>query len=223
MIPLILCSHLLYYLSCTYHELIKPIVCATRYVLEVMPQSLPNRLRTLIILGNTWYIKRHRKGRFKDPLQPHSRYIRVYWCFKNTLDIKTKSRQRRPKPRAQLKPIHFDTHSFPIRINSHSSYCSTPCKDDYVGELQPIKAQVRGLGPTSMQVTHKGTVRWIWEDDQGQQTEHLIPGTLYMPQNSERILASHHWAQVTSHGANMTVDSNSTILKWGSHTRTVPI
>ena len=54
-----------------------------------------------------------------------------------------------------------------IRIDSHSSYCVSPSKADFVGPLLPFRATVRGIGDANIKVKYKGTVRWYWHDDQG--------------------------------------------------------
>ena len=92
------------------------------------------------------------------------------------------------------KTTTYDTDSYPIRIDNHSSYCVSPSKKDFVGKLTPISANIRGIGG-NVKIRYKGTVKWKWEDDLGQTTTHLIPNTLFMPTSPDRILSPQHWSQ----------------------------
>ena len=55
----------------------------------------------------------------------------------------------------------YDTDSFPIRIDNHSSYCVTNNKDDFISGLIEMKANIQGIGGT-VPVRQKGTVQWTW-------------------------------------------------------------
>ena len=75
--------------------------------------------------------------------------------FYNSLPIEKKP-IKQPLTRVP-KPVTFDLSSFPIRIDSHSSYCVTNKQSDYIGPLQPISASVLGMGG-NIRIRHKGTV-----------------------------------------------------------------
>ena len=78
------------------------------------------------------------------------------------------------------QPPHYDTDSFSIRIDNHSSYCVTNARHDFISKLTPIRANVKGING-AVKVRYKGTVKWKWEDDLGQSTTHIIHDTLFMP------------------------------------------
>ena len=120
----------------------------------------------------------------------------------------------------------FETGCVKIRIDSHSSYCVSPNRSDFVGPLVPLQAIVRGIGNAKIEVKHKGTVRWYWHDDQGRLSCHDIPNTLYMPGNAERILAPHHWSQSREHDdAHAVVSQRGATLIWdkGQRRKTIPL
>ena len=122
----------------------------------------------------------------------------------------------------------YDTHSFPIRIDNHSSYCVTNNKRDFVGPLEPLHANVKGIRGT-VNVRYKGTVRWQWEDDFGRTTAHYIPDTIYMPSSPDQILSPQHWSQNKvqdrDDSAHVMTNHTSVILSWnqGKHVKTVPL
>ena len=126
------------------------------------------------------------------------------------------------------KPTNYDTDSYPIRIDNHSSYCVSNTRSDFVGPLQPIKASVKGIGG-AVSVRSKGTVKWSWEDDMGVITHHLIPNTIFIPSSPDRILSPQHWSQERTKLGDATAhaftDHTFTKLIWkgGSHTKSVPL
>ena len=122
----------------------------------------------------------------------------------------------------------FDTDSYPIRIDNHSSYCVTNNKHDFIGNLQPFHASIKGIGG-SVSVKQKGTVAWSWEDDNGQVTTHHIADTLYMPSSPDRILSPQHWSQdrvaFNDDTAHAITNHSNIQLVWngGEYTKTVPL
>ena len=89
----------------------------------------------------------------------------------------------------------FDTDSYPIRIDSHCSYCITSSKGDFIDTPRKVHVKITGVG--GLQTSSlKGTIRWNWTDDSGQNISVDIPGTYYIPNGPGRILSPQHWAQV---------------------------
>jgi hypothetical protein len=41
----------------------------------------------------------------------------------------------------------------------------------------------------------QGTLKWIFEDDEGKAHTFLLPGSLYTPDIPVRLLSPQHWAQ----------------------------
>ena len=124
----------------------------------------------------------------------------------------------------------FTTGSFPIRVDSHCSYCMTNDINDFEGPMEPIRATVTGLGNRQMKVALRGTAVWSWEDDQGRVTTHRIPGTIYAPDQEGRLLSPQHWAQTRArhdgdHTAHVTTSSEDNRLSWGGgeFVKTVPL
>ena len=122
----------------------------------------------------------------------------------------------------------FDTDSYPIRIDNHSSYCVTNNRNDFIGDLIPFRASIKGI-VGSVKVKYRGTVKWSWQDDNGQVTTHYIPDTLYMPTSPDRILSPQHWsqdrAQDVDDSAHAITDHSSLKLVWndGEFVKTVPL
>lgn len=122
----------------------------------------------------------------------------------------------------------FDTDSFHIRIDSHSSYCVSNSIKDFIGPLTPIAARITGIGG-AVKVTKMGTVRWKWEDDMGVPSTHVIKNTLFMPFSPDRILSPQHWSQEKAYDdsdeAFAVTDASCTKLSWnrGRSVKTVPL
>ena len=110
--------------------------------------------------------------------------------------------------------IRFDTDSYRILVDSGTSYCMTPCMQDFIGSPQPCNKNIAGLGQQT--ATYYGTIRWKWEDDSRQTFAFDIPNSLYVRGLKYRMLSPQHWAQsynnepwVITKGDNMSLHWNA--------------
>ena len=74
--------------------------------------------------------------------------------------------------------VRFDSDSKRILIDNCASYSISHDKEDFVGELKPVKRQIKGIGGTLGDV-QKGTIIWWIEDDYGCPHKIILPGSLY--------------------------------------------
>ena len=90
----------------------------------------------------------------------------------------------------------FDSDSRPWLIDNCLTACISNRKEDFVGPLQRVRAEVKGIGGPMM-VTMRGTLRWSIKDDQGRAHTFHIPNSYYGPKSPVRLFSPQHWAQVS--------------------------
>ena len=120
----------------------------------------------------------------------------------------------------------FDTDSFPLFVDACASACISNDKDDFVGDLQPINIDVNGVGGSAT-TTHKGTLRWVIEDDNGLATELLIPDSYLAPNVDIKVFSPHHIAQKIGNKMSYRSGDWEGYLTWQSsdsaeHSRVIP-
>jgi hypothetical protein len=93
-----------------------------------------------------------------------------------------------------ISAIRFDSDSYPIGIDSHTSRCmvNAPClfedlKLEEVWEVEGIK-----LG---LDIKGKGTFKFKIENDNGKMHEIKISSSLYIPDLKRCLLSPQHWVQ----------------------------
>jgi hypothetical protein len=118
--------------------------------------------------------------------------------------------------------VHFDSDSFPIRINNHASYCvanSPHLFDDLIlSDVGNVDGTNEGLA-----ILGKGTFKFSISDDDGRVHRICIPNSLYLPKLQGCLLSPQHWAQEA--GDNETWMGNFAhccILHWLGGRKTVP-
>jgi hypothetical protein len=91
--------------------------------------------------------------------------------------------------------------------------------DDFTDIPKEVQASIKGVGgPVS--VTHQGTVKWKFQDDQGRTHAFYLPGSYYSPDLPCRLLSPQHWSQTLDDGENLEkrawseTDKRETILYW---------
>ena len=90
--------------------------------------------------------------------------------------------------------ITFDSDSYPILIDNCCSACMTNSLDDFTDIPKEVQASIKGVGgPVS--VTHQGTVKWKFQDDQGRTHAFYLPGSYYAPDLPCRLLSPQHWRE----------------------------
>jgi hypothetical protein len=115
--------------------------------------------------------------------------------------------------------VQFDSDSKRILIDNCASYSISHDKEDFVGELKPVKRQIKGINGTLGDV-QKGTIIWWIEDDYGCPHKKILPGSLYIPTSPSRLLSPQHWAQVAHdeypilNGTHCITYADRIVLKW---------
>lgn len=189
-------------------------------MLQTMEADILRRLRP----SKRFRCKRQRRINRKPSSSRHwiQRSIHSYnWSMTSNVSHQNKPRKRPIK-------TEFDTDSFPIRIDTCSSYCMSPSKKDFVSELRHTNAVIRGIGG-SVQRPMTGTLQWNWIDDQGNAVTAIIPNSLFFPTCPDRILSPQHWAQSRRSNGDPTTScittKDKTVLRWdsGTSSKTVPL
>jgi uncharacterized metal-binding protein len=88
----------------------------------------------------------------------------------------------------------FDSDSFLILIGNCCSACVTNELADFEGVPTKMHVTVKRIGG-AIELTHKGTIRWALQDDQGVSTTFYIKGLFYAPKAHCRLLSPQHWSQ----------------------------
>jgi hypothetical protein len=115
--------------------------------------------------------------------------------------------------------VQFDSDSKRILTDNCASYSISRDKEDFVGDLQPVRRQIRGIGGTLGDV-QKGSIIWWIEDDDGCPHKIILPGSLYIPTLPSRLLSPQHWAQVAHdeypipNGTHCITYADRIVLKW---------
>jgi hypothetical protein len=132
-----------------------------------------------------------------------------------------------------LMPL--DSDSVEVKIDNCCSRTLSGHKTDFIkGTLKPVhNLSVEGYSTTGEfePVTHEGTIKWTVLDDNGTRCELIIPKSLYVPTNDNRLLSPQHLAQVlhgkekVNHGTRCTTYAHTMVLEWDNctHKVTVPI
>ena len=101
-----------------------------------------------------------------------------------------------PSPEIKSKLFYiFDSDSFQIGIDNHSSYSISNNLEHFIAPLRPLHTQLLGTNSISA-IKGRGTICWKIDDDNG--CTHLItlPDDLYIPSSPISLLSLQRWAQV---------------------------
>ena len=109
----------------------------------------------------------------------------------------------------------FDTDSIPICVDTGASYCSTTTTNDFLPGTK-VSCDIAVTGLATHQATSRGTVRWRFQDDIGQQHSFDIPDVLHLPHLQNRLLSPQHWAQTFGKEAHCDTRGDRLLLEWGS-------
>ena len=121
---------------------------------------------------------------------------------------------------AHAQAMGFDTDSFPIAIDSGSTYCLSDTRSDFEGALTRVNVSIQGITDKRSVSKWKGTVLWKVLDDQGQQHVFKIPNTLLVETPLPfRILSPQHLSQQNQLNKTDTIKNGTrTIIGDGVHT-----
>jgi hypothetical protein len=100
----------------------------------------------------------------------------------------------------------FDSDSFIILIDNCCSACVTNELADFEGVPVKVQVTVKGIGG-AIKHTHKGTIRWAIQDNQGVNTKFYITDSYYAPEAPFGLLSPQHWSKCSRDNV---VGSNST-------------
>jgi hypothetical protein len=126
--------------------------------------------------------------------------------------------------------LRFDSDSKELRIDNCLTASITNTMSDFVGKPQVVKVTVKGVGGL-VKTTHKGTIKWRIEDDNGVVDTVLLPNSYLVPSMPCCLLSPQHWAQVAKdhqpkpEGTGCITNSKEVQLFWKqrSHTKTIAL
>jgi hypothetical protein len=122
-----------------------------------------------------------------------------------------------------------DSDSFLIAIDNCCSRCITNSLDDFVSPPASSTTSVRGLG-ASVDMAKVGTVKWSMLDDNGTNTDFIIPNVYYNAAAPYRLFSPQHVAQELKRidpdqALSSTTHFDRVILSWdqGRKTKTIQL
>ena len=93
--------------------------------------------------------------------------------------------------------IPFNTDSYPILIDNCCSACITNDLNDFEDKPVKVNARVKGVGG-AINLSHKGTIRWSFQDNEGRSHTFLIKDLFYARNAPCCLLSPQHWSQNAS-------------------------
>ncbi|KAL7565945.1 hypothetical protein ACA910_008403 [Epithemia clementina (nom. ined.)] len=156
--------------------------------------------------------KRKRRKRLQ-----YRRYLQVYTTTS-------------PQSKDHHQPLAFDTDSARLMIDDGASASITNTFSDFITPPRKIRATVTGIGGTA-KATHKGTVRWLIDDDTGVTHAFTIQDSYFVPSAPTRILSPQQYAQQRQDhkprrdGTGSMTLSNHVVLFWNQRKsiKTIPL
>jgi len=88
----------------------------------------------------------------------------------------------------------FDSDSFLIGIDNHSSKCISPKLSDFIHPIKPSNGVLKGISG-KLSVYGTGTVVWKVLDDDGVKHSIQVKDCLYVPEAPMRLLSPQQWSQ----------------------------
>jgi len=89
----------------------------------------------------------------------------------------------------------FDTDSELVGIDNRSSVCMSPHRSDFIGQLVKSKRFIKAFGETKSFDIYTGTLKWVFDDDEGAERTACAPESFCAPEAPARLLSPQHWAQ----------------------------
>ena len=137
--------------------------------------------------------------------------VPVIWLYSTTYEKQAGS--------SHDQTSQFNSDSQTHRVDDEASECITNDKNDFIGTTKTISRKVNGINGHA-QATHRGTARWLIEDDMGVIHVFTINGAYLVPTASTRILAPLYLTQQaqehypTAEGTGSTTLSKNIMLFW---------
>ena len=124
----------------------------------------------------------------------------------------------------------FDSDSQNLMVNDGMSACITNDIDNFIELPKRVDRKVKGI-KCHMKATHRGTLKWHVEDDNGLVHVMMIKGAYLIPDAATRILSPQHLAQQPDghypkdEGTGALMTSKNIMLFWSQRrfAKTVPL
>ena len=122
-------------------------------------------------------------------------------------------------PDNNASPGMFDSDSQALMLDDGASACITNDKNDFIEPPQRVDRRVKGIKGHA-KATHRGTVKWHLEDDNGLVHVMVITGAYLIPEVCTKILSPQHLAQQAedhypkAEGTGALTTSKNIILFW---------
>jgi hypothetical protein len=118
--------------------------------------------------------------------------------------------------------VHFDSDSFPIRVNNHASYCMANSPHLFENLVLSDVGKVDGINE-GLEIAGKGTFKFKIADDNGRAHIICIPNLLCLPELKSCLLSPQHWAQEAGDGQTWMVNlAHHCVLQGADGWKTVP-
>ena len=88
----------------------------------------------------------------------------------------------------------FDSDTQALMLDNRASACITNDKEDFIEPPKWVDRRVKGI-KRHANATHRGTIKWYIEDDQGLVHVMIIRGASLIPDAPTQILSPQHLAQ----------------------------
>ena len=112
---------------------------------------------------------------------------KLQWEVSNNVRFKSKMSKNNPQ-------AYFDSDSFRIGIDNHSSKSISNCKRDFSGPIRPCNAVLNGIS-SRIKINGIGMVKWRILDDDGKPHVLSIHDCLYVPEAAIRLLSPQQWSK----------------------------
>ena len=127
-------------------------------------------------------------------------------------------------------PGTFDSDSQALMLDDGALACITNDKNDFIEPLQWVDRKVKGIKGHA-KATHRGTIKWHMEDNNGLVHVMVITGAYFIPEASTRIISPQHLAQQaddhypSEEGTGALTTSKSIMIFWSQRhfSKTVPL
>jgi hypothetical protein len=90
----------------------------------------------------------------------------------------------------------FDGQTYLMAVDTGCSFCITNDDRHFVGEVETVSMNVKGIGGKQVVANKKGTVKWSYLNDDGCVHDQYIPNTYYNKESPYCLYSPQHVAQM---------------------------
>ena len=114
----------------------------------------------------------------------------------STKNYVTYHQQNKSKLKSRYIPrkIYFDTDSFRMGVDNHSTACVGNNPDHFIGGITSLNLKLKGING-SLKIIGTWTVRWRITDHTGKIHTINIENVLYVPDTPICMISPQHWSQ----------------------------